>query len=186
MSAQPPDPEIEKLLAELRSDDHWRRVDAANKIAGLNLRNDEVTQVLKQVASSDPKWYASEAAVRALTAIGVEPPPRLPVESLTPSSPAKPGRQWSRNEKIRDFAIGFVGWYVVNGGLYLTVFTGNPGGGFYNLLLLPVNVIVLIIAAFRRQWFALGLLASFAVNLVLALLLGLTLNAFCWIPFFIK
>jgi hypothetical protein len=187
-AAQPPDPEIEKLLAELRSGWVYRRMNAPAKIKERGLRNDEIIKALEVMAESDSNRHARQAATEALTALGVGEPGST---AGTAAKPGKPVRQWSRNEKIRDFLIGFVGWYVVNGALWAALARGasistNEFGLFPNLLILPVNVLVLIITAFTRKWFALGLLTSFAVNWVLALLLGLTFNAYCWVPFFIK
>ncbi len=109
-----------------------------------------------------------------------EVPPVTPKTAAPPLSPA---------EKRRDFFIGFVGWWVVNGALWLGL-TGGEGlglGGFgilLNLLLFPANLLMLIVLAFIRRWIALGGLAAIAVNLLIALIMGVTLAGFCFIPFF--
>ena len=183
MAAQPPDSEIENLLAELRSEDAAQRKAALDQIGKSKVQNNEIVDIIKTQAQADPDEMVRYWAKQTLMAIGAVPASMV---SAASSNVAKPARVWSRNEKIRDFLIGMVGWYVVNGAVWLVFQGGQSNGGFLNLLILPINVVVLLVTAFTRRYFALGLLASFAFNLLAALMLGATLNAFCWIPFFIK
>ena len=186
MATQLPDPDIEKLLAELRSDDANRRQAALGTIAERKLRNDEIIDITQELAKTDPDEMVRNQASQALMAIGAAE--QLPVSGARVGS--QPVRQWSRNEIIRDLLVGFVGWYAANGLVWVVISGGTIGSGefagFVNLLVLPINVLVLIIAVFVRPWFALGLLASYGVNLAVALLLGATINGVCWIPFFVK
>ncbi len=104
------------------------------------------------------------------------------------SQPKQPRQPLSRNEKIRDFSIGFIGWWVVNVLIWaLMSLIGPDSQGIIfmtiNLFVFPINVLVLIFLAFRRRWAALGILATYAVNFVIALIIGLDVNAFCWVPF---
>jgi hypothetical protein len=177
MATQPPDPEIDKLLRELRSDDPKRREASAHKIAKLRLHDNEVIHQLKLIAKTDPNLYARYAASDALSTL------------------AKPFVALSRRAKIADFTIGFVGWYALNGVAWFLVaqqpgFTlqGNAieSYGFIGLCLWPANVLALIVLAVARpgRWIALGLLAAIASNFIIALILGASTGAYCFIPFF--
>ncbi|MEK7328452.1 MAG: hypothetical protein AAB217_24670 [Chloroflexota bacterium] len=112
-----------------------------------------------------------------------------PTSTAPPSSPKK---ELSRNQKIRDFLIGFIGWWVINGAIWAGIATGDFGPQrsvfllFPNIFILPVNLLALIILAFVRRWVALGLLTAYAVNFLLALIMGLFFNGVCWIPFYIQ
>ena len=92
----------------------------------------------------------------------------------------------SNQERILDFVGGFFGWYLLNGLCWL------PARGeiealesFQNLLLLPLNVILLIVFLIIRRWIGYGILTAVALNLVIALIIGVTINAWCAIPFFV-
>jgi len=69
MGTQPPDPVIEHLLAELRSDAAFRRAAAANKIAELRMSNDEIIGVLRDMAATDAVMPARMAAKQALASL---------------------------------------------------------------------------------------------------------------------
>ncbi|MFQ5611520.1 MAG: hypothetical protein ACE5H9_05250 [Anaerolineae bacterium] len=104
----------------------------------------------------------------------------------------------TRNEKVIDFVIGFAGWFIGNGLLWLgfglvfgLVAEAGPIAGDQDLqevliailgcLPLLINAAVLIYFAFTRHWIALGLLAAFGILLVLALLAALVLGATCFV-----
>jgi hypothetical protein len=113
----------------------------------------------------------------------------------------------TRNQKIIDFLIGFVGWFFINivvfGGLQLlmTAVGGavseallnagiNPGtaldivfaaGLFIQCLPLVANVAGLIYFGFTRYWIALGGLAAFGLSLLLVLCAALIFGAFCFL-----
>ena len=92
------------------------------------------------------------------------------------------------------FAVGFFGWYLINGGAWFlyspnqNALGGQGYGIVLNLLLLPANAVLLLIFAIIRSTrrVALGILAAVAFNFFISLLLGLSTNATCFIPFFIK
>ena len=97
----------------------------------------------------------------------------------------------ARNEKIIDFAIGFVGWFIVNGLLYTCLIwlysdlpTADSQGYIAALVLLAlpllINIGALVLLAFTRRWIALGALAAFGLLLLGGLLLGLLLYAVCF------
>ena len=110
----------------------------------------------------------------------------------------KSKKQLTRNEKIRDFLIGFVGWWIISGLVWLVgtnaTFTfpsrlWNELLALFQLLFLLLffltQLIALILLAFRRGWIALGMLSAIALNLTVSLLVGMTQNAFCFAPFFV-
>jgi hypothetical protein len=184
MSAQPPEPGIEQLLIELRSDDGDRRKAAAEKIAELRLSNEEIINVLRAIAWTDAVKPARKAAANALKSLGVPlgAAPPGPAWRPAPAAP-KAGEPLSRRAKIVQFTGGFVGWYLVNFGIYAVTSAG--GKGFTAaIVIFPANIIVLIILAYKRRWVALGMLSAIALNLLVALILGIGVAAWCFIPFF--
>ena len=96
----------------------------------------------------------------------------------------------TRNEKVIDFVLGFVGWFLVNGLLYgcsiaiLQAIDSSSSQSIPVLLLgllpLLINIGALIFFAFTRRWIALGILSAFALVLVGVLLLGLVFYAICY------
>ena len=96
----------------------------------------------------------------------------------------------TRNEKVLDFVIGFVGWFLVNGLLYgcsiliLQSMDSSSSDSILALLLglipLLVNIAALIFFAFTRRWIALGILAAFALVLVGVLLIGIAIYVICF------
>jgi hypothetical protein len=97
----------------------------------------------------------------------------------------------TRNEKIIDFAIGFVGWFFVNGVLYACLVslysrlpTTDSQGNIAALMLLALplllNVGLLVLLAFTRRWIAFGALAAFGLLLLGGLVLGLLAYAVCF------
>jgi hypothetical protein len=95
----------------------------------------------------------------------------------------------NRNQKVLDFVIGFVGWFLINGLLYTCSLLLLSNGTFdieqeiwpIVLLALPLvlNIAALIFLAFTRRWIALGALAAFALTLVGGLLIGLVIYTVC-------
>ena len=193
MATQPPDPEIEKLLAELRSDAAFRRIAAAENIAQLGLNSAEVVDALKAVAETDAVIPVRQAAVNALKSLSEPPIARRPSPPKLPATPAKPV---SRRAKIVQFTIGFVGWYALNWVAWFAWGAQKPGFtlqgnavesyGLLGLCLWPANVLAPIILAVPRpgRWIALGLVAAIASNFIIALIIGASTGAYCFIPFF--
>jgi len=95
----------------------------------------------------------------------------------------------NRNQKVLDFVIGFVGWFLINGLLYTCSFVLLSNGTIDTeqeilpivLLALPllINIAALIFFAFTRRWIALGALAAFGLTLVGGLLIGLFIYTVC-------
>ncbi len=94
----------------------------------------------------------------------------------------------TRNEKILDFVIGFVGWCLINGLMYACSLTFLTYVGVQEdslsiaLLVVPliVNIIALIFLGMTRRWIALGALAAFALLLLGTLVIGLLIYAICF------
>lgn len=94
----------------------------------------------------------------------------------------------TRNEKIVDFVIGFVGWCLINGLMYagsvaiLTNFDVQQDAIGIILLVLPlvINIAALIYLALTRRWIVWGALAAFALLLVGGLVIGLLVYAICF------
>ena len=94
----------------------------------------------------------------------------------------------TRNEKILDFVIGFVGWCLINGLLYacslaiISNFNVQQDWIGIVLLVLPlvINIVALIYFGVARRWIAWGALAAFALLLVGVLLIGVLAYAICF------
>jgi len=94
----------------------------------------------------------------------------------------------TRNEKILDFVIGFVGWCLINGLMYACslVIVSNLDTQQDTLsivlLVIPliINIVALILLAMTRRWIALGALAAFGLLLLGTLLIGLLVYAICF------
>ena len=94
----------------------------------------------------------------------------------------------SQQQQYIDFAIGFAGWYLLNGLAWLLI--GYEHGwladyGATNLLLFPLNAILLIIFLIYRRWIGLGILGALTLNLIVALVIGILVNGLCAVPFWI-
>lgn len=102
----------------------------------------------------------------------------------------RPKEYATRNQKILDFAIGFLGWFLLNGLLYTCSVlllgqldtSGDNSWLGLALLALPLvlNIALLIVLARLRRWIALGALAAFASTLVMVLILGILVYAVCF------
>lgn len=113
-------------------------------------------------------------------------------ETPTPITPFDaPGTAEAQRVKVRKlllFALGFLGWFVVNFGIWKLILWLNPGPGiFINFAILPANLLLMIVLALARQtrMIAFGIVAAMAANLVISLLIGQMLAGFCFLPFFL-
>jgi hypothetical protein len=199
MMEPPNEATIQQLLVELQSGEAYRRTGAAETIKIRKILDERLTNALNNIALHDPNSIVRNMAKDALAALGLALGD-LGVAKITDNPPvattssSKSGKQMSRNEKWRDFLIGFLGWYAVNVPIWLFLTnlyqSSNTSASSAPLslscLLFPVNVLVLVICAFTMRWVALGILTSYAANFLLAMMLGLMFQAACWIPFFIK
>lgn len=91
-----------------------------------------------------------------------------------------------QNKKLRDFAIGFSGWWIINGVVWgIVVDSKHFNGG----ILLPIvfylaQWVTLLALAFTQRWIALGAIYAMAVNFAINIVMGLFINALCFTPFF--
>jgi hypothetical protein len=97
----------------------------------------------------------------------------------------------SRQEQYIDFAIGFGGWYLLNGLAWLLIGYDRYGWlgsdyGIPNLFLFPLNVILLIVFLIFRRWIGLGTLGALAINLLIALVMSIVVNGVCAVPFWVS
>jgi len=175
MAEEPNENAIAKLLEDLRSSEGPRRKAAAEIIAQKKMDDPQLVSELERLSTNDPLVYVQHAAEQALKTL--RPPPE---------------RELSRNEKIRHLAIGFFGWYIINGIIWFIMLGGGSGGGGYDyfggLFTFPANMLVLIIlsAIKSTRRIALGILVALALNLLIALVLGVSINGICFIPFYIR
>ncbi len=119
-------------------------------------------------------------------------PPKIPQSENQPAAleAAPKRRRWLLA------ALGFAGWYLVNGLFWLIyqrlrpippgyydIFSPDVGAGMITTV---INIVVLLALAFirRTRWVALGILFALALNFAVSLVLGLGFNAFCLAPFF--
>ncbi len=122
-----------------------------------------------------------------------ENPAPLPPEQ--PPGPAAPGPASSKRRRWLLAGAGFLGWYIVNGLfwlIYVQLPTKDPNAiyglsPYLNMAMLAtvINVILLIVLVLirRTRWIAQGVLAAWAVNMAISLVLGLSFNALCLTPF---
>ena len=93
--------------------------------------------------------------------------------------------------------MGLVGWYAVNGITWFLLLPPSRSSyqnsygieiALFSVGLIPFNIIFLLILASipRTRMIVLGILIAMALNFMISLLLGMTMNAFCFIPFFNK
>lgn len=97
--------------------------------------------------------------------------------------------------RSRDFLIGLVGWFLVNGLLWFMIGNGSfrpsdaeTGATMAAICAFPANVGVLLFLTIKKNTRRLagGMLTAIAINLVIALIIGLSFNATCFVPFFVN
>lgn len=106
----------------------------------------------------------------------------------------------TRNQKIVDFIIGFIGFMILNGVLggigqllsaLLTVPLSRLNSNSTDLIYgivgliaictpLVINIGAIIFFAFTRYWIALGALTAFAVGLIIVICISIFLLATCF------
>ena len=93
--------------------------------------------------------------------------------------------------------IGLLGWYIVNGIAWFLLLPPSRSSyqngygmeiALFSMGLIPFNMILLMVfgSISRTRMIALGMLMAMALNFLISLLLGMTMKAFCFIPFFNK
>ncbi len=86
---------------------------------------------------------------------------------------------------ILKFLGGFLGWYLVMGLIYTLLksyATGTSCSG--PLLFMQIGAYISLLVNKKTTDIGWGVLSALGVNLVISLVLGLTFNAFCAVPFF--
>lgn len=103
----------------------------------------------------------------------------------------------TRGEKVRDFLIGFVGWFLLNvlfgllASLPITLTSGAPvsepldsilGGLSVALYCLPwiVNLGLIVLFLVRRRWIAFGMLGAFGAVLLCVIIAGVAVAVVCF------
>lgn len=109
------------------------------------------------------------------------------------SQPPKSAHPSGKTRRFWLMAAGFLGWFVINGLVWLglsggigPVSNGLAQGPGPDCLMLPLNLVVLFLLSRKASTrpVAGGILAAVGTNFLVSLILGLSLNAFCLIPFF--
>jgi hypothetical protein len=98
----------------------------------------------------------------------------------------------TRRQRILHFVISFIGWWIINSLLWLSLGLlplshgcFGPCAYVFSVCFLPANVAFVVVMAFRRRWIALGALAAFAVNLAIAVSFEMPEWGIFSIPFFV-
>jgi hypothetical protein len=187
MAAGASELEVKQWLAQLRSADVARRIEAANQMAGLKPQREEVTQALKDAAGSDPDQTVRQAATAALAAQAAAPP-EAPTESLPPpgglaggpaAGPSGAVNGQSHANDSPNFAFGVLAQLGLWGLGYIVL--TSAGAQSYNsppfqtwvlynfpTIFLLLNGAVLVVALIRRRpRFALGMLAAYGFAFLL-------------------
>jgi hypothetical protein len=115
------------------------------------------------------------------------------------NAPFKPKSNYpplTRNQKIRDFLIGFLGWYLVTALVWYLVDWDNmmstQAAGALPFIFMGLNfsanLIALIVLSVvkRTRYIGFGILVALALNLLITTVLGEFGNGLCFFPFWEK
>ena len=84
-----------------------------------------------------------------------------------------------------DILIGFLGWFIINGLIWVlinfVIYHYRVLGFIF--LIFPINIAVFVVLSFVRRQVALGILAAYALNLLITLGLGLSFWGVLGVPF---
>ena len=181
-----PDSDVKQWLEDLQRADRNKRLEAAHQLEKWGSNTRTITGALEHVSANDADAAVRLAAEVALLAI-THHSRTLPSGRVVP----KDKLALTSRQKYLRLAIGFVGWYLVNGLVWLP-FNGSATKGEFalliNVFILPINLAILLILGLirRTRWVALGILTALAFNLAVALIIGAVINGVCFVPFFIK
>lgn len=186
----------QRLLRDLNSENADQRLRAVERVQREKITDESIITVLKIIAANDTREIVRKTAGSTLvhlgfiSAIGDELPP---IRDSSEEVRKQRARLQSAGSLIFDFMIGFLGWWIINGLFWLGVI-GNQDDHLTEkalliLLLIAVfylaELITLIVFAVRRGLIALGMIFALASNLAITLFMGLTENAYSFVPFFI-
>lgn len=113
---------------------------------------------------------------------------QIPEENPPAPSQGKPAKSTLR--KLAEIGSGFLGWWLINDLIWrvLGIQLSNPNIMYGDIGVIcfsfPINILLLVTFAIIRQTrlIALGILIAIALNLLVSLILGLFMNAICFIP----
>lgn len=80
-------------------------------------------------------------------------------------------------------SYGFIGWYVINGLLYLIP---RITSFFMFLFFTNILVILTLILTKETRYVGLGTIIALALNFLVSLILGVFFNGVCFVPFYVK
>lgn len=188
MDGQVSEEEIQEALRLLASDKDYERRAGAERLRYMkwDTPDQRVVQKLKEVAQSDPSQDVRSSA--SVTLQSWEAPP---VETEQGPANATLPVAVPPAVKRRNFLIGFLGWYLVNGALWFILSgatfdaTEAQSSGAV-CFLFPLNLLLPVLFGVIRvtRWLALGILAALALNFLVSLILGMSFNGLCFVPFF--
>ncbi len=188
MNEQADENAIAELLEGLSSTDVNIRKDAIQSIIKLEIKDERIINALIRIAGSDGKQSARIFAKNALGWLEIEyslPEVDVPVEEeveeVSPivEVPPEPVTDISSFPgRYKQQIAGFIGWFVIA--------TFLSGGSVWGLITTPATVLALILYTTSKQsrGVAGGILIAVALNFVVSLVRGLSLNAWCLIPFY--
>jgi hypothetical protein len=104
-------------------------------------------------------------------------------DSSQPSEPSQPKPPASRLRKWLLFASGFFGWFLVTGLFYRAMYPSDAQT-ICSGLLFPVHIGLLVLLLEKQPHVGWGMLSALGANFVISLMLGLSNNAICFVPFF--
>ena len=178
---------IAELLEGLSSTDVNIRKDAIQSIIKLEIKDERIINALIRIASSDGKQPARIFAKNALGWLEVEyslPEVDVPVdeevEEASPIVEIPPEPVTDISSFLRRYnqqIAGFIGWFALASLLAPMSF---------GLITTPATLICLLLFARSKtsKGIAGGILTAVALNFVISLARGLSLNGFCFIPFY--
>ena len=170
----PPPTEVEVLLQRLQDNDPRIIAQAIEEAAKHIASDEQLRQRITALQTDDPSDLVRETAKRVLAS----------------SKPSYIKPFYSEP----DFWAGFFGWYIFNSIAFLIVSSSSGTGGGLSAdilrtvaglgLILSINLIAPIVAAFKRRFLAAGILTAFAINFAISIIIGAGWTAVCGLPFF--
>ncbi len=179
---------IRETLRLLNSPEDYQRQSGAERSRYVTSRrvDERIVDRLKAMAESDPSADVRSAASTTLEALEAPPTGTEEPVAAAPPEPIPPAI------KRRQFLIGFAGWCLATGSIWLVLSRELSGNWFVQLLvsgtlfLVNIGLLAGLGSSRRVRWVALGMLAAVALNLLISLALGAWFSVVCFVPFFIR
>lgn len=187
MNTEPDENTLTELLESLTSPDVDARKDAIQSVINLEIKDKRIIKALIGIAGNDSKQSARIFAKNALGWLEVEyslPKANVPVdEEVEEASPIVEVPPESVTDigsfltRYKQQIAGFLGWFVIASLLAPISF---------GLITTPATLICLLLFARSKtsKGIAGGILTAVALNFVISLARGLSLNGFCFMPFY--